>query len=83
MDMILLTKSSVPIIGQVASIMGWIMDGIYRVLDLVGIQNLGICIIIFRIIIYALRFNRFLKIDGTNKPVVSMDYLKTLTCANV
>ena len=39
MDMILLTKSSVPIIGQVASIMGWIMDGIYRVLDLVGIQN--------------------------------------------
>ena len=35
----------------------------------------------FRIIIYALRFNRFLKIDGTNKPVVSMDYLKTLTCA--
>ena len=45
--MILLTKSSVPIIGQVASIMGWIMDGIYRVLDLVGIQNLGLCIIIF------------------------------------
>ena len=28
--MILLTKSSVPIIGQVASIMGWIMDGIYK-----------------------------------------------------
>ena len=50
MDMILLTKSSVPIIGQVASIMGWIMDGIYRVLDLVGIQNLGLCIIIFSII---------------------------------
>ena len=40
--MILLTKSSVLIIGQVASIMGWIMDGIYRVLDLVGIQNLGL-----------------------------------------
>ena len=30
------------------------MDGIYRVLDLVGIQNLGLCIIIFSIIIYAL-----------------------------
>ena len=52
MDMILLTKSSAPIIGQLASIMGWIMDGIYRVLDLVGIQNLGLCIIIFSIIIY-------------------------------
>ena len=54
MDMILLTKSSIPIIGQLASIMGWIMDGIYRVLDLVGIQNLGLCIIIFSIIIYLL-----------------------------
>ena len=52
--MILLTKSSIPIIGQLASIMGWIMDGIYRVLDLVGIQNLGLCIIIFSIIIYLL-----------------------------
>ena len=47
MDMILLTKSSVPIIGQVASIMGWIMDGIYRVLDLVGIQNLGLCCLLY------------------------------------
>lgn len=51
-EMILATKSSMPIIGQVASIMGWIMDGIYRVLDLFGIQNLGLCIIIFSILIY-------------------------------
>ena len=51
-EMILATKSSTPIIGQVASVMGWIMDGIYRVLDLFGIQNLGLCIIIFSILIY-------------------------------
>ena len=28
--MILATKSSTPIIGQLATVMGWIMDGIYR-----------------------------------------------------
>ena len=54
MEMILATKSGTPIIGQVASVMGWIMDGIYRVLDAIGIHNLGLCIIIFSIIIYAL-----------------------------
>lgn len=52
MDFILATKISTPIIGQIATLMGWIMDGIYRVLNLVGIQNLGLCIIIFSILIY-------------------------------
>ena len=55
MEIFLATKSTTPIIGQIASVMGWIMDGIYRMLDgLFGIQNLGICIIIFSIIIYLL-----------------------------
>ena len=54
-EMIVATKSSVPILGQIASILGWIMDGIFRVLDGVfGIQNIGLCIIIFTIIIYVL-----------------------------
>lgn len=52
--MFLATKSSTPIIGQVAQVMGWIMDGIYKLLSAVGIHNLGLCIIIFSIIIYAL-----------------------------
>ena len=54
MEMFLATKSSTPIIGQVAQVMGWIMDGIYKLLSAVGIHNLGLCIIIFSIIIYAL-----------------------------
>ncbi len=52
MEMILATKSGTPIIGQLATVMGWIMNGIYKVLDMVGIQNLGLCIIIFSILIY-------------------------------
>ena len=54
MEMILATKSSTPIIGQLATVMGWIMDGIYRLLNVFGIQNIGICIILFTIIIYTL-----------------------------
>ena len=40
--MILATKSSTPIIGQLATVMGWIMDGIYRLLNVFGIQNIGL-----------------------------------------
>ncbi len=55
MEMFLATKISTPIIGQVSSLMGWIMNGIYMVLNnLFGIQNLALCIIIFSIIIYLL-----------------------------
>ncbi len=47
-SMILATKSGTPIIGQIAVVMGWIMNAIYKVLDAVGIQNLGLCIIILQ-----------------------------------
>ena len=42
LEMILATKSSTPIIGQLATVMGWIMDGIYRLLNIFGIQNIGL-----------------------------------------
>ena len=52
MNMIVATKSGVPILGQVSTLLGWLMDGIYRILDMVGIQNVGLSIIIFTLIIY-------------------------------
>lgn len=73
--MFLATKSSTPIIGQVASVMGWIMNGIYKMLDgLFGIQNLGLCIIIFSIIIYLLmtplqiKQQKFSKLSAVMQP---------------
>lgn len=55
MEIIIATKSTTPIIGQLATIMGWIMTGIYNILNgLFGVQNIGLCIIIFSIVIYAL-----------------------------
>ena len=52
MNMIVATKSGVPILGQVSTLLGWLMDGIYRILDTVGIQNVGLSIIIFTLVIY-------------------------------
>ena len=52
--MIFLTQSSTPIIGQVAWLLGKIMDGIFIVLDFIGIPNIGLSIILFTIVIYLL-----------------------------
>lgn len=49
---ILLTKSSTLIIGPVAELLGMLMNGIFAVLEKVGISNIGLSIIIFTIIIY-------------------------------
>ena len=52
---ILLTQNGTPIIGDVAKLMGWIMNALFNFLDGVfGIQNIGLCIILFTIIIYLL-----------------------------
>lgn len=52
---ILLTQSSTFIIGDVAKILGWIMDVLFRFVHAVfGVQNIGLCIILFTVIIYLL-----------------------------
>lgn len=73
--MILATKNSTPIIGQISVVMGWIMNGIYKFLDgLFGIQNLGLCIIIFSILIYLfmtplqIKQQKFSKLSSVMQP---------------
>ena len=51
---ILLSKSTMPIIGWIAQLLGWIMNGIYIVLDAIGIPNIGLAIIFYTIIVYML-----------------------------
>lgn len=52
---ILLTQNSTFIIGDVARILGWIMNVLFNFLNGVfGIQNIGLCIILFTVIIYLL-----------------------------
>ena len=76
MELFLATKNTTPIIGQISTLMGFIMDGIYRLLNMVGIQNIGLCIIIFSIIIYLLmtplqiRQQKFSKLSAVMNPEI-------------
>ena len=73
----LLTQSSTPIIGQIAMLLGFVMQGIFSVLDSVGIQNIGLCIIFFTIIVRLLmlpltiRQQKFSKISQAMQPEIS------------
>ena len=51
---LILTQNSGFIIGPVAKLLGFIMEGIFWVLDKVGIPNIGLAIILFTIVIYLL-----------------------------
>lgn len=54
MNYILLTQNSTPVIGQIAWLLGKIMNGIFFCIDKIGIPNVGVAIILFTIVIYLL-----------------------------
>ena len=47
-----LTKSTTPVIGWIAGILGYIINGIYWCLEQIGIPNIGLAIILFTIVMY-------------------------------
>ncbi len=72
---VLLTKSTTFIIGPVATVLGWLMDAIFNFLSSAfDIQNIGLSIIIFTIIIYVvmipLNYNqqKFQKLSSVMQP---------------
>lgn len=54
MNLILLTQYSGAILGPIAKVQGWIMNGIFWLLDKIGIPNIGLATILFTIVIYLL-----------------------------
>ena len=51
---IVLTQSNTFIIGSIAKLLGFIMNGIFKALSYIGIENIGLSIIIFTVIVYTL-----------------------------
>ncbi len=51
MNFILLTQNDGMILGPISRILGWIMEGIFNVIDWIGIPNIGLTIILFTIVI--------------------------------
>ncbi len=71
---ILLTKNTTFIIGPIAEIIGYIMNGIFFVLGKIGLPNLGLSIIIMTILIYmamlplTIRQQKFSKLQRKMQP---------------
>ena len=54
---LLATQHTGAILGPVAKLLGWVMNAIFNMMDsLFGIQNIGLCIILFTIVIYMCMF---------------------------
>ena len=77
MSGIVLTQSSTPIIGQVAWLLGQLMNGIFIVLDTIfSIENIGLSIIVFTIVIYTLMIpltykqQKFQKLSSVMNPEI-------------
>ena len=72
--MILLTQNETPIIGWIARLLGLIMNGIFNVLDFIGIPNIGLAIILFTIVVNLLmlpltiRQQKFSKLSAKMNP---------------
>ena len=74
------TAADWPIVGQIAWVFGKLMDAIYNFLNLFGIQNIGICIILFTIIIYTLMIPLTIKQQKFSKNAVCDDAGNSKNC---
>ena len=73
----LLTQSSTPVIGWISTLLGYVIDIIFRLLDFAGIQNIGLSIIIFTVFVRLLMFpltikqQKFMKINQVMQPEIT------------
>ncbi len=76
MNAIFLTKDNGLIIGNVAKLLGLIMNGIFNLIDLIGIHNIGLAIILFTIVVnllmmpLTLKQQKFSKLSAKIQPEV-------------
>lgn len=73
----LLTQSSTPVIGWISTLLGYVIDIIFRLLGLVGIQNIGLSIIIFTVFVrlimtpLTIKQQKFTKINQAMQPEIT------------
>ncbi len=77
MSDMLLTAYNGAILGPIAKLLGWIMNGIYYLMLKMGLNSIGLSIIFFTIIIYALMFpitykqQKFSKLSQKMQPEIN------------
>ncbi len=73
---VLLTQDDGAILGPIAKVLGYILNGIYSFFDIFGIHNTGLCIIIFTFIVNALMIpitlkqQKFSKLNSVMAPEI-------------
>ena len=65
--MLALTQSTTFLIGPIAKLLGLIMEGIYRLLDMLNYPDIGLCIMIFTVVVYLCMFPLTLKTQKFSK----------------
>lgn len=68
-----LTKYDGAILGPIAVVLGWILNGIYSFLSNFGIENAGLCIIIFTFFVNAIMIPMTIKQQKFSKLSVKMN----------
>ena len=71
MDLLVLTKTG-GILGPFAQILGWIMEALFRFTSTFGIMNIGLCIILFTIVMKLLMLPLTLKQQKSSKLMAVM-----------
>jgi len=72
LDYLVLTKTGGMILGPVSQILGMIMDLLFRLTSSVGILNIGLCIILFTLVVKILMFPLTIKQQKSSKLMAVM-----------
>lgn len=72
MEYVLLTKTGGMILGPVSQALGWIMDGLFRFTSSFGVLNIGLCIILFTLVVKLLMFPLTIKQQKSSKLMAVM-----------
>lgn len=72
MDYLVLTKTGGMILGPVSQILGWIMDLLFRFTSSMGVLNIGLCIILFTLVVKVLMFPLTIKQQKSSKLMTVM-----------
>lgn len=67
MNYLVLTKTGGAILGPVAQILGYIMDALFRFTSMFGVMNIGLCIILFTLVVKILMFPLTIKQQKSSK----------------
>ena len=76
MTSVFLSCYNLPVIKQVAEVLGWIMNLLYKFFSIFGIYNIGLCILLFTIIVkmillpMTIKQQRFTKLSAVMNPEI-------------